>query len=539
MKQEEIDVLISNISSKVNSEIEKKGFQTGETARQVAEDVAKSVFSDSVKQIAKDYVSKTDYKDLENQIKSFEKSEEELKSALKKQGEKIADLINSKKDEQGNVDFKAYVVNKLKNDDLGFKQWTKQSNKTNFEIELDVKALCCTLNPSASTTSIDTTVIELPQNKNSILGLVNIVPTDKPNHEYVEEVSTDGNAIFDVCETGLPVPCGAPKPLIDVNYEFNTVKADKYAAGIAICDEMLDDYEFLASELQRVVNRKVQANIEMAILKLAMTKVAAFQMTGVPAVANPNEYDAITAACTQISAMGFEANAVLLNPIDVFRLKSLKDNDGNYLFNIGCDGDNQICCATIIENSCIPVGHFLVGDFSKINIRPYKQFIKYGYNLDDFIKNKLTMLSERRDIIYIANNHTGAFVFDSCENVIAAFATSTPLVPETFKVSTDLSPTANVPYGVVGNQNAPTTYLFVTVDSTGIIKSVATETTTPAIDGAVYAKATELISNNNASGVDTFRLFFGASSVPVPVTGVNISTLNSGWTLLDNQTFTL
>ncbi len=541
MKQEEIDLLIGNISNKINAELDKKGFQTGDAVKQLAEDAIKSQIEAVKTNLTHNYVSKNEYNELESKIKSYEKAEIELKSALKVQGEKIGDLIASKTNVVEQIELKQYIADKLKDDATGFKNWTKQNNKTNFEVEIDVKALCCSSGQlSAGTTSVDGTVIALPQTKNSILNLVNIVPTDKPNHEYVEEVSPDGNATYDVCDTGLPVPCGSPKPLIDVGYEFNTVKAEKYASGIAVCDEMLDDYDFLASELVRVINRKVEANVSMAILKLAMTNAAAFQLTGIPSVQFPNANDAITAGCAQVSTMGFEATAVLINPLDLLSLKFSKNENGDYLFNYGCDVENNICCAKIIENNCIPIGHFLVGDFSKINVRPYRQWLKFGHNIDDIIRNKMTMLSERRDIIYIPNNHLGAFVFDSFENVIASFGTSEPLVAETFKVSTgEISPTSNVPYGVIGNLNAPTTYLFVTLDGAGMIKSVATETTTGGIDGAVYLKATELLGNNNASNVSLFNLYYGASGTPTPTVGTNISTLDAGWTGLDSQNFSL
>ena len=65
----------------------------------------------------------------------------------------------------------------------------------------------------------------------------------------------------------------------------------------------------------------------------------------------------------------------------------------------------------IINNTGVSVGTFLVGDFTKSNLRVREDMnIQVGYVNDDFTKNLFTVLCEARATHYVKTNHYGAFV---------------------------------------------------------------------------------------------------------------------------------
>ena len=75
------------------------------------------------------------------------------------------------------------------------------------------------------------------------------------------------------------------------------------------------------------------------------------------------------------------------------------------------DGVARVKGVPVIENVGITAGTFLVGDFTKSNLRIREDLnIQVGYVNDDFTKNLMTILCEARAVHYVKANHYKAFV---------------------------------------------------------------------------------------------------------------------------------
>src|SRR5690606_34152059 len=104
-------------------------------------------------------------------------------------------------------------------------------------------------------------------------------------------------------------------------------------------------------------------------------------------------------------------NLVLLNPADLSLMDLNKTEGGAYLMAPFATASGQtIAGVRVMGSSEIPVGQFLIGDFSKANLRVREGIsINIGYESDDFIKNMVTILAEMRAVFYIKEQHKAAF----------------------------------------------------------------------------------------------------------------------------------
>ena len=138
-------------------------------------------------------------------------------------------------------------------------------------------------------------------------------------------------------------------------------------------------------------------------------------------------YDAIVAAYTQIlstSKMNYRPNLVLMNPIDYAMMQLEKDANGQYLRPFRA-GDELIRGLAVETSTAIEQGKFRIGDFNYLNIRDLVQLtITFGWENDDFTKNLVTMIGEKRLMAYVKAQYKTAFVSDSFATVMEAISPS-------------------------------------------------------------------------------------------------------------------
>ena len=143
----------------------------------------------------------------------------------------------------------------------------------------------------------------------------------------------------------------------------------------------------------------------------------------------PNNFDAIIAAYTQVvstSKMNYAPNVVRVNPIDLANMKLTKDANGQYLFPPFTLQDGSLISGVQIRPSTsITEGEFVLGDFRYLNIRDYVGLsITFGWVNDDFQKNQVTMIGEKRLLAYIKSNYKTAFVKGSYATIKEAIDSS-------------------------------------------------------------------------------------------------------------------
>lgn len=138
-------------------------------------------------------------------------------------------------------------------------------------------------------------------------------------------------------------------------------------------------------------------------------------------VERPNMFDALVAAYSQIvstSEMAYRPNLVLMNPLDYAAMQLAKDANGQYLRPFRY-GDELIQGLRVETTTAIEQGDFIMGDFSYLNIRDlWALSITMGWENDDFRKNIVTVIAEKRLMCYIKSQYKTAFVKDTFATVI-------------------------------------------------------------------------------------------------------------------------
>lgn len=239
---------------------------------------------------------------------------------------------------------------------------------------------------------------------------------------------------------------GAAKPQIDFDIVESSKKVEKIAAWIKTSKEMLADIPYLASEINQELVESVELKLDSQLydgngttpnLTGIKTYASTVSFTGTPFLTanggvpnpNPGRAEAIVATAAVIRAQSFfSPNLAIVNPLDYamieMRVNSFGDtSDLAYVRSEG--GGLYVGNIRVIENTGVPVGEFVVGDFTKdvLGIREEVN-IQVGYVNDDFTKNLVTILAEMRAVNYVKTNHLGAFRKGVFATVIAAIKTA-------------------------------------------------------------------------------------------------------------------
>lgn len=259
-----------------------------------------------------------------------------------------------------------------------------------------------------------------------IAGL-NIIPSRRIRlMDLVSRGTATSNIISWVYQSGKEGSAGgtvegALKNQIDFNLVVASQNVVKRTAFIKVSTEMLDDIDFIETEINNELLRELNKDIELTAYS---GNNIAPNMNGVSTVAtafsagsfalsvdNANNVDVIDVALNQIDiAEQDPANAILMHPSDVtaLRLIKLSATDKRYLFE---DGVATINGVAIIKTTLVTAGTYLVGAFNLATLYDKGSIrIEMGLDGDDFTKNLRTIIAEYRGAMVVKNNDRTAFV---------------------------------------------------------------------------------------------------------------------------------
>jgi len=218
---------------------------------------------------------------------------------------------------------------------------------------------------------------------------------------------------------------GTTKNQIDFDLVVNSESVKKTTAYIKVSTEMLDDIDFIESEIRNELVREVLKKVESGVysgsgltnnLNGIRTVATAFSAgTFAGTVDNANEVDVLTVAMNQIViADQDQANYILMHPSDVTALKLVKvtSTDKRYVERlVMVAGELLLDGCPIIPTTLVTAGTYLVGDFTKAFVYDKGGLqINIGLDGNDFTKNMRTILAEWRGVCFVKNNDRTAFV---------------------------------------------------------------------------------------------------------------------------------
>lgn len=231
---------------------------------------------------------------------------------------------------------------------------------------------------------------------------------------------------------------GALKNQIDFNLVVASQVVVKRTAFIKISDEMIDDIDFINSEIDNELMRELMKDIENTSfsgngiapnLNGVNTVATPFSAVGFAlAIDNANQADVLVVAMNQIEVADQDpATTILMHPTDVAKLRVIKMSatDKRYLDRLqDIAGALSLDGVPISKTTLIPVGTYLVGDLSKATLFERGQLsIEVGTDMDDFTKNMRTIRAEWRGALVVRNNDRTALVKGTFAADMAALET--------------------------------------------------------------------------------------------------------------------
>lgn len=232
---------------------------------------------------------------------------------------------------------------------------------------------------------------------------------------WINKVAAEGEAAF--------IAPGIYKPGISFSAVAQSSSAKKIADSVKFATELMDDIDgfeaWVRDELMYAVMQKLSVALlsgvasstaPAGILTLAVPYNDAF--TGVETT-NPNRYDVIAAAVTQLRKRFFKGQIVtFVNTTDETNMNLTKAVSQGQIFMPPSTG------SIIVPEERIPVGTFLTVAVDYYKVLIYKDFeVRFGWENDDFTKNLVTGIGEMRIHQFVSNNHAGFAITDTFANV--------------------------------------------------------------------------------------------------------------------------
>lgn len=212
-----------------------------------------------------------------------------------------------------------------------------------------------------------------------------------------------------------------------VTWKVRTLQITKVRDFVDVCIDMMDDYDFVTSEIRALVDTDVRLKVDNDLLlgdgiypnMVGVASVASTFAAGSYAlsVQAPTLIDLIRVSACQISDFGqnnkFNANVAIVNPADQCLMTLEKDLNNNYLIPnwITNDGVN-IGAVRIITNQLVPVDEMYIMDSTKGTVYSRKGVtIELGFeNNDNFEKELVTVKAYERLNLRVRNVDLNAFM---------------------------------------------------------------------------------------------------------------------------------
>jgi len=232
---------------------------------------------------------------------------------------------------------------------------------------------------------------------------------------------------------------GSTKNQIDFDLVVASQAVVKRTAFIKVSTEMLDDIDFIESEIRNELMRLLMLDVENTAysgngtapnlngIRTVATAFAAGTFAGT--VDNANSADVLVVAMNQIAIANQEApNAILMHPSDIAALKLMKVSatDKRYVDRLLYVGmELTLDGVPMFGSTLVTAGTYLVGNFN-LSVLYQKQGIMINIGLDgnDWTKNMRTIIAEWRGALVTKNNDRTAFVKGTFATDIAALETA-------------------------------------------------------------------------------------------------------------------
>lgn len=263
-----------------------------------------------------------------------------------------------------------------------------------------------------------------PRDQPFLLDLVDVGSVSTPTIMWYNKINRENGSAF--------IAEGQLKPLSDFDIVGETASVKKVATRFNVNEEMLTDIPFIESEIRSegVENLRIKIDEQLLAgdgagsnLKGIIEYAGGYALPAIDdSVVSSNEYDVILAVNTMLDTLNYNASAVIVHPTTRFKLRTMKDKNGNYIIPPSADKNAlNIDGLPVISKNQITPGKLLMGDMKKSHVRMLMDInVRVGYNGEDFAYNRVTFLVEARLTHFIKDVETSAFIYDDFDTIKAA-----------------------------------------------------------------------------------------------------------------------
>jgi uncharacterized membrane protein (DUF485 family) len=350
-----------------------------------------------------------------------------LNSIIEKQGLEIVALKDVGSKQPIFKSFEDQIKDQIKEKSLIDAAKTAPGQKLKLELKAANVPITTAnaVNPASSyipMPTMDSAWDRAPRLARFLRMFASVATTSSPLHVWAEKYNEQGDAEF--------ISEGELKPMISFQIRTRDSKAKKIAVGAKFTTETLQDIPNFVAELKSEILEVVDIKEEAGLLNgdgigdnlLGVIQQATTYVLTTIFTKGANNFDAMKAAITQLFTLSQIPNVVFVNPIDKANMELTKASDGHYILPPFSTADGTIISGVrVVESNSVAVGKFLLGDWTKLNIRDYIAFeITLGWENDDFTKNLVTVLGEKRLMSYIKEHQKTAFLYGDFATIKAA-----------------------------------------------------------------------------------------------------------------------
>jgi HK97 family phage major capsid protein len=235
--------------------------------------------------------------------------------------------------------------------------------------------------------------------------------------------STVGSSITYPRETSItnspvgPVAPGALKPQMDLTYDVQQKPVITIAAFLKASRQVWEDFPMFESWIDNRMYYALAAAEEKQLLngtgvspQLEGLMTVAIGTTTVVGSGGIAVLDNVAAGLAALYGRGYSADGIVLSPADWGKVITAKATGGPYLVDPAAAQATMLWGIPVVVSGAMAVGSYLVGQFN-----PYCQIFDRDdasievsdENVDDFVKNLLTVRAEER--LAFAIYQPGAF----------------------------------------------------------------------------------------------------------------------------------
>jgi HK97 family phage major capsid protein len=225
---------------------------------------------------------------------------------------------------------------------------------------------------------------------------------------------------------------GSAKAQIDKDIALATYPFQVIAGFARVSQQMLDNLQGLSGYLSYVLPQELYDAEDTQLLTGSGSGVNLFGLAtgaqtdadipGSFAVATPNYWDCILASFATIAASKAKANAILMNPADVYLMAAAKGSNGQYVAPIfWVNNVPTLFGVPITMTTAVAAGTFYTADTNKAGMlfqRKAPSIRFFDQDSDNVQKNLITVRVEEE--LAFAQFHTSAVFTDTFANVITA-----------------------------------------------------------------------------------------------------------------------